>query len=106
MDSLICSLVFGLVIAPAGVLFMMFRMREPALDAIAGLIYLGGYFCTNGYRYGSAIRFQEDEHDIDHMLSPQSMETDSIIGPMIDYGRITCVGSVCRQTIAMATHMQ
>lgn len=35
----------------------------------------------NGYRYGPANRFQGDEHDIDQLLSEQSMETDNSFIP-------------------------
>lgn len=42
IDNLIFSLVFGLVMAPVGILLMMFLMREPALDAMVAIEPQGG----------------------------------------------------------------
>jgi hypothetical protein len=40
-DNLMFSLVFGLLIAPVGILWMMFLMRDPAFDAMAVFDLLG-----------------------------------------------------------------
>lgn len=113
MESLIYSLVFGLAIAPVGILLIMFLTREPALDAMAAfdltgrlLLYRRLLVELNGYRYGPANRFQGDEHDVVQLLSEQSMETDNSIHSMIEYGRITCGGSLCRQAFAVPALVQ
>lgn len=40
-DNLMFSLVFRLLIAPVGILWMMFLMRDPAFDAMAVFDLLG-----------------------------------------------------------------
>ena len=73
INNLIFSLVFGLVMAPVGILLMMFLMREPALDAMAPRGLLGRLLFCMGDRWPSWIgidvdrpanRFLEDVHDI------------------------------------------